>query len=455
MNINNWVGILLMGILLLGDNEVESRKHHHGGIHKHHGHHHRHKGGFLGKIARRIKRGVSTMGRKLLDMPPKHRSRFDKYPIYVMRYHQFIWHRFFKRYLKHVEDDRPSLPRVKCWSIRCWMRRNKFKRYWKRRARITVEGKNSPPFLHRRCRIPGTHGAMCVREHLRHDYYWRMFMWIGRYGFPKPPQRKRICITDICRFKKQLWSRYWKHFWMYTSLVPVIRPYDFHWKFWMWRFNGNVMRLQQIVSPALMSMGLGGTMMMGGNMGVMMMMGVRNHMSIEMKQALMAVMQRNLADTMRQAHISQFSLQRQQMALAMLMKMPAFPSQTAAQLQMNNMIQNMRYQQYMQQQQMQAMMQRQMWGMARYLRGSCGCRMCSAGGMSYGGMPAGASMYMRHNGMYNAMNPGMMARQMGGLGGTGGLMMGGMPMPINAVHNPMELSMRVQALYAKNNLPMH
>lgn len=462
MNALKWLGFLLLGILLVEDHFVESRHHHHHHHsifhkrHHHHHHHHKKKGGFFKRIFKKIKHGISNIGRKLLDKPPKNRSRFDKYPIYVMRYHQFIWHRFFKRYIDHVDDDRPKLPKVRCWSIKCWMRRNKFKRYWKRRTNITVSGKNSPPFLHRRCRIPGTHGKMCVREHLRHDYYWRMFMWIGRYGFPKNPQRKRICITDMCRFKKKLYKRYWKNFWMYTSLVPAIRPYDFHWKFWFWRFGGNVMRLQQVVGPALMAMGMGGTMIMGGNAGVMMLHGMRNFMTIEMKQALMAVMQKNLMETMHLASTSQYSLQRQKMALAMIMRIPAFPAATTAHLQMQNMMQNMRYQQQMQQMQMQNMLRQQMWGMARYLRGSCGCKMCSGSGMYHGGMPSGSSMYMRHNGMISSVNPGMMSRHSGmmGMGGMG-MGMGGMPIPLTPVRNLMELNMRVKALYAKNNLPMH
>ena len=91
---------------------------------------------------------------------------------------------------------------------------------------------------------PELTALVAAKEHLRHDYYWRMFMWIGRYGFPKQPQRKRICITDYCRWKKRQWKRYWKNFWIYASLVPAIRPYDFNWRFWFWRFSGNPMRLQ-------------------------------------------------------------------------------------------------------------------------------------------------------------------------------------------------------------------
>lgn len=452
-----WITILTIGILLAGDYFVEPKQHHY-----HHGHS-KARPGPLKRMFHAIKRKVSAVVRKVVDMPPKNRSRFDKYPIYVMRYHQFIWHRFFKNYLEHVEDERPKLPRVKCWSIKCWVRRNSFKRYWKRRAQIKIDGKDSPPFLHRRCRIPGTHGEMCVKEHLRHDYYWRMFMWIGRYGFPKSPPRKLVCVTDYCRHRQAIWRHYWNNFWRYTSLVPAIRPYDFNWKFWVWRHKGNIMRLQQIASPALMAMGLGGTMMMGGHMGVMMMNGVRNFMTIEMKTALMAVMQRNLAESARLASTTQYSLQRQQMALMILMRMPAFPSATAAQIQMNNMMQNMRYQQSMQQYQTQQMMQHQLWGLARYLRGSCGCNVCSAGGMHYGGMPTGASMYVRQHGMISAVNPGMMARQMTGLGGTNSMMVGvggiagagALQMPVTPVRNPMELNMRVQALYAKNNLPIH
>lgn len=445
MNITSWLGFLFIGILLLGDNLVEAR---------------RRRRGFLGKAINRIKRAVSTGGRKLLDMPPKHRSRFDKYPLYVMRYHQFIWRRYFKRYLEHVHDGRPKLPNPKCWSIRCWMRRNKFKRYWKWRAPIPIEGKNSPPFLHRRCRIPGARTGRCRREHLRHDYYWRMFMWVGRYGFPKQPARKRICVTDYCRFKKQKWKRFWRNYWIYTSLIPVIRPYDYNWKFWMWRFGGNAMRLQQIVYPALMAMGQGRHLMMGGMgmMGGMSMMGMMGgrYMTIEMKQALIAVMQRNLAQSMKVAATSQYALQRQRMALMMLMRMPAYPSAISAQMQMQAMMRNIQYQQYMQQYRMQMMLQQQIWGMARYLRGSCGCNMCSNG--YYGGIPAGASMYVRQQGMISPVNPALMARKMVGaasLGGMGMGMGGVMPLPVTPVKTPLDLQLRVKALYAKNNLPSY
>ena len=480
MNIINWLGFLLIGIILFGDNiEVEGRRHHHHHHHHphphhHHHHHHHKKRGFFGKIAHKIRRTVSTVGRKLLDRPPKHRSRFDKYPLHLMRYHQFIWKRFFKHHLEHAGDDKPKLPKPNCWSVRCWIKRNKFKHYWKSRANIAIEGKNSPPFLHRRCRLPGTHGSMCKREHLRHDYYWRMFMWIGRYGFPKQPIRKRICMSDYCRFQKQKYKRFWKNFWIYTSLIPVVRPFDYNWKFWMWRYAGNPMRLQQIVTPALMAMGqgqhlmLGGGMMMGGgSMNMMMMLGGR-HMTIEMKQALIAVMQRNLAQTMQVASTSQNALQRQRMALMMLMRMPAFPSAISAQMQMQSMMRNVQYQQYMQQQRMQMMLQQQIWGMARYLRGSCGCNTCSHGIGAYGGgIPSGATMYVRHQGITSPVNPAFMARRMPiGMGqnyghqhlsGHGAGLFAPVtpiPMPINPVQNPFDLKLRVKALYAKNNLPV-
>lgn len=457
MNTMKWLGLLFLVILLLGENlQVEARKRRRRGK----------GGGFFKKIGRKIRRTVSRVGRKILDKPPKHRSRFDKYPIYVMRYHQFIWKRYFKRYLDHVHDGRPKLPNPKCWSIRCWMRRNKFKRYWKWRAPIPAEGKNSPPFLHRRCRLPRARGGRCNREHLRHDYYWRMFMWVGRYGFPKQPIRKRICITPRCRFLKMKWKRYWKNFWIYTSLVPVIRPYDYNWKFWMWRYKGNPARLQQVVYPALMAMGqarhlMGGGMMgmMGGGMmgGMQMMLGGR-HMTIEMKQALIAVMQRNLAQTMQLASVSQHTLQRQRMALMMLMQMPAYPSALSAQYQMQSMMRNIQYQQYMQQYRMQMMLQQQIWGMARYLRGSCGCSVCSRG-YGAGGIPSGASMYVHSNGITSAVNPALMARKITGAAVINGIGMGigggpVIPLPANPVNNPLDLKMRVKALYAKNNLPI-
>ena len=438
---------MIIGLLLSDDNiYTEARR---GKPHK--------SGGPLGKLVHKIKRKASVTGRKLLDKPPKHRSRFDKYPIYIMRYHQFIWKRFFRRYLNKAGDGRPSLPSPKCWSIRCWMRRNKFKRYWKWRARIPIEGKNSPPFLHRRCRIPGTHGSKCKNEHLRHDYYWRMFMWIGRYGFPKPPQRKRICITSYCRLKKRMWSRYWKNFWIYTSLVPTIRPYDFNWRFWLWKNHGNQMRLQQVISPALMAMGIrtpgmmGGGMVGGGMMGGMMggMNGGR-YLTVEMKQALLLVMQRNLAQTMQLASTSQYTLQRQRLALMMLMRMPAYPSALSAQMQMQAMMRNMHYQQYMQQYRMQQMIQQQMYGMARYLRGSCGCGVCSASTGMHGTLPHGTSMYYNHGGAFTPLSPNLMGRHMTGI------RRGTMPMmPVHPVSNQMELKMRVQALYAKNNLPIY
>lgn len=479
MKFLNFLGFFFLGILFI---EVEGRKghaahhaaaHHSGG---HHGGGHGHKGPL-----HKIKSKVSVAGRKLLDKPPKHRSRFDKYPFHIMRYHQFIWKKYFRRYLQAVHDGRPKLPSPKCWSIKCWMRRNKFKRYWKWRAPIPIEGKNSPPFLHRRCRIPGTHGSRCRKEHLRHDYYWRMFMWVGRYGFPKNPPRKRICITHRCRIQKMRWRRYWKNFWKYTSLVPTIRPYDFNWKRWFWKSHGNQMRLQQIISPALMAMGIhigggmmggggmyGGGMYGGGMMGGGMMMSGGRYLTIEMKQALLTVMQRNLAQTMQIANTSQYVLQKQKMALMMLMGMPAFPSAVTAQMQMQQMMRNMQYQQYMQQYRMQNMLQQQIWGMGRYLRGSCGCGMCSAhpGGMYGRSLPAGASMYYNQGGMINPINTAVhkiVGASMLGMprGGTMSNMMGiGMTrnrlpnMPLHPVNNQLDLKMRVAALYAKNNLPV-
>lgn len=443
MKIFKLLGFFFIGILLTGENiEVEARSR-------------------ISKAFRRLGRRIRTAGRKLLDKPPKHRSRFDKYPLYIMRYHMFIWKRYFRHHLNNVDDGRPSLPHPKCWSIRCWMRRNKFKRYWKWRAPIPIEGKNSPPFLHRRCRMPGTHGVRCAREHIRHDYYWRMFMWIGRHGFPKPPQRKRICITSYCRWQKKLWSRYWKNFWFYTSLVPVIRPFDFNWRFWFMRFAGNPMRLQQIVGPAITTMGFG-RMLMTSGMGMMMSSGMgmggmgmfgNTHMTLEMKQAMLGLMQRNLAQTMHIASVSQQALHRQQMGLMMLMRMPAYPSAISAQMQMQAMMRNMYYQQYMQQYRMQMMLQQQIWGMARYLRGYCGCSMCSAHGHSYH-MPVGSSMYVGHSGYLNPIHPpGMMGRSP--ISGAAFIKSPTMMMPLNPVNNPIELKMRVQALYAKNNLPVH
>lgn len=233
----------------------------------------------------------------------------------------------------------------------------------------------------------------------------------------------------------------------------------------MWRFAGNPMRLQQVVYPALMAMGQGRHLMMGGMgmmggmsmMGGMMGMGGR-YMTIEMKQALIAVMQRNLAQSMQVAATSQKALQRQRMALMMLMRMPAYPSAISAQMQMQAMMRNVQYQQYMQQYRMQMMLQQQIWGMARYLRGSCGCNMCS--NRHYGGIPAGASMYVRQQGMISPVNPALMARKMVGAAsigsvGMGTMGMGGavMPMPITPVQTPLDLQLRVKALYAKNNLP--
>lgn len=401
--------------------------------------------GFLRNIASRIKRGISTMGRKLLDMPPKHRSRFDKYPIYILRYHQFIWHRFFGYYLTHTDDSRPNLPHTMCWSVKCWMKRNKFKRYWKWRAPIRVEGPNSPPFLHRRCRIPHMTSGRCRREHLRHDYYWRMFMWIGRYGFPVPPQRKRFCVTGMCELKRWRYDRYWKNFWIYSSLVPILRPYDFNWRMWVWRYGGNFYRLQQITAPALQAMGFG-WMIMGGMMGGGLMMGLSRFMTYETKNALLAVLQRNLGQTMALANMAQNTLRNQGSMLYSIMHMPAYSSASAAQMQMQMMMRQMNSMQYYQQMQMQQMLARQMWSMAQYLRGSCGCGMCTRGmpGMSTLGLMNGLhgpGYYAGAGGVYSSFHP-----TMGGMSGID---------YADTVRSPMELKMRAQALYQKNNIPAY
>lgn len=219
------------------------------------------------------------------------------------------------------------------------------------------------------------------------------------------------------------------------------------------------MRLQQIVGPALTTMGFGGMLMRGGGMhgmggmmhgGMMMNMGGR-HMTIEMKQAMLALMQRNLAQTMQLASSSQYALRKQQMSLMMLMRMPAFPSAISAQMQMQAMMRNMHYQQYMQQYRMQQMLQQQIWGMARYLRGHCGCSTCSHG--MAGRMMPGGAMYVGGAGIYHPVNPALMARQMAGAAMLGAIRSPTMmAAPLNPVSNPLELKMRVQALYAKNNL---
>jgi hypothetical protein len=210
-----------------------------------------------------------------------------------------------------------------------------------------------------------------------------------------------------------------------------------------------------------MAMGMGHNHMMMGGGAMMFGISGGHHMTIEMKQALLAVMQRNLAQSMHVARTSQQALQRQRMALMMLMRMPAYPSALSAQLQMRSMMQNMNYQQQMQQWRMQMMLRQQIMGMAQYLRGSCGCGMCSHAGMHYGmsgaRLPGGAAMYVRHNGIMGPVNPALMARQLHGsmaLGGIGGGfgMHHHITMPYNAIHNPMELKMRVQALYNKNNV---
>lgn len=399
------------------------------------------------------------MGRKLLDKPPKHRSKFDKYPIYILRYHQFIWHRFFGFYLNRVDDGRPKLPNTNCWSVKCWMKRNKFKRYWKRRAPIRIEGPNSPPFLHRRCRMPHVKGGRCRNEHLRHDYYWRMFMWIGRYGFPKPPQRKRFCLTGACELKKWRYDRYWRNFWIYSSLVPILRPYDFNWRMWVWRYGGNFYRLQQVTAPALQAMGFG-WMVLGGMMGGGTMMGLNRFMTYETKNALLSVLQKNLAQTAALANMAQNTLRNQGSMLFTIMHMPAHSSASAAHMQMQMLMQRMHGAQYYQQLQMQQMLARQMWQMAQYLRGSCGCSICSRGGMHHGmmgmrptltgmhthgianGLSGPGHYYVGGHGSFSSFSPGMM-------GSAGMLSLPG------TIRSPMELQMRAQALYRRNHIPAY
>ena len=444
--------ILILGIFLLGGQEVEARKKRGPNIGK------KIKNFFKG-VGKGIKKAVKTVEHigssivhDIVGGPPKHRSRFDKYPIYVIRYHQFIWRRFFKRYLNQADDGRPQLPHPKCWSILCWTQRNSFARYWKWRAPVPSDGDNSPPYLRRWCMIPGQDGGKCRDEHLRHDYYWRMFMWIGRFGFPAQPPSKTICITSYCRHQRRMYHRYWNNFWLYTSLVPVIRPYDYNWRFWFMRFGGNQMQLQQFVSSAYMTMGLGGQL--NGGINMMAMVG-GGHLTVEMKQVLYSVLQRNLAQTMNTAQAAQQALAQQQSALMMLIRMPAYPSAVSAQMQMQSMVGNMQYRQYMQQQQMQTMLQQQIWGMARYLRGSCGCGMCSngggmQGGYSSGGIPTGSSMYIRQNGIVSPIIP------RSGISGINGFARSGsytVPMPVNPVNDRMQLQMRAQALFVKNNLP--
>lgn len=228
------------------------------------------------------------------------------------------------------------------------------------------------------------------------------------------------------------------------------------------RFGGNPMRLQQIVGPALTTMGFGSMLMRSGMAGMGMMGGMSgmggmmshygSHMTIETKQAMLALMHRNLAQTMHLAAASQQALQKQQMALMMLMRMPAYPSAISAQMQMQAMMRNMYYQQYMQQYRMQQMLQQQIWGMARYLRGYCGCSMCSHHGAVMG-MPGGAAMYVGRSGIYNPINPALMTRR-AAIIGPGFRSPTLMTMPVNPVTNPLELKMRVKALYAKNNLPI-
>lgn len=444
------------------------------------------------KAIKKVASAAGRIGRKLLDIPPKFRSRFDRYPIYVMRYHQFIWARHFKRYLDNIDDGKPRLPNPHCWDISCWMSRNKFKLYWNLRAPIPPQGNNSPPFLHRRCRIPNMTSGNCLFEHLRHDYYWRMFMWVGRYGFPMHPERKRLCVTDYCRFLQRRWDRYWKNFFLYTSLIPVIRPYDYNWKMWTWRYGGNAYRLQQIVGPALVAIGqgqmlMGGMMGGGGGMNINMIMG-GGRMTYEMKNAILKIMQQDLSQSRQVSNTAQLAVQRQQAALMMVMNMPAFPSAVTAQIQMRSMMRGMAYQQSLQQMRLQQMLQYQIMSMARYLRGSCGCSMCSghpsmgmsqmtAGGPSmyihqHGMMhsvPTGMGMYPAHHhmqtmGMYPTQHHMQAHRLMNGgimpsVGinaaiGTMGLntMPANMDMPMYAINTPMELKMRVQALYMKNNI---
>lgn len=410
----------------------------------------------------RLMRRLQTAGRKLLDKPPKRRSRFDRYPLYVLRYHQFIWQRYFRHYMQHVHDGRPRLPRRKCWSVRCWMQRNRFKRFWKRRAPIPFDGPNSPPFLHRRCRLPGAHTRRCNHEHLRHDYYWRMFMWVSRFGFPKPPKRKRVCVTAHCRHQQFRWRRYWRNYWRYTSLIPVIRQYDFNWRMWVYRYGGNPMRLQQIIGPALMAMGQhhggmamsgmmgGGQMashmgMMGGGYG-----GTGHLLTHETKRGMLGVMQRDMTETGALAHMAQAALHRQQAALYALMHTPSYPSASAAQMHMQMMMQNMSRMQMLQQYRMQSMLQRQIWAMGNAMRGSCGCSICSHhpvtayGSGQLSGM-GGPAYYVRRHGLMSTVTP----QQFMNAAAYGGHA----HIPTYAhVRSPLELQMHVQALLLKNNV---
>ncbi len=432
-------------LLLSGADVVEARRR--GGIFKHIGHAFKSVGHGIKKVFHTVARHASRIGRKILDMPPKHRSRFDTYPIYVIRYHQFIWHRHFGYYLNSIDDGRPKLPKTNCWSIKCWLKRNQFKHYWKSRAPIRLDGPNSSPFLHRRCRIPHMKGGRCISEHLRHDYYWRMFMWIGRYGFPIPPPRKRFCMTGACELKRMRYQRYWRNFWIYSSLIPILRPYDFNWRMWVWRYKGNFYRLQQITAPALQSMGFG-WMVMGGMMGGGQL-GLSRFMTFEAKNALLAVLQKTLSETAALANIAQNTLRNQGSMLFSIMHMPAYSSASAAQMQMQTMMQRMHGMQHYQQLQMQQTLASQMWQMAQYLRGSCGCSVCSGGGihgMHTHGMVnglTGSGMYVGGHGSYSSYNPAM-------AGMTGGAL----SLP-GTVRTPMELKMRAQALYHRNNIPAY
>lgn len=498
----NWLGLVILFLLIAVTPEAEA--------------------GFLGRMVRKtgnaIKKvtgGVGRMagkiGRKILDLPPKNRSRFDKYPVYIMRYHLSLWKQHFSPYLNDISDGRPLLPKPDCWSVKCWVKRTVFETYWKFAAKIPSEGKNSAPFLHRRCRIPHFTGFYCKNEHLRHDYYWRMFMWVGRNGFPTPPPRKSLCISEYCRRERKFWENYWTKFFIYTSLIPVIRPYDYTWKYWMWRYQGSPRLLQEIAAPALIAIGQGFTMNPILALS-------QPHMTIEMKRALLTVSQFNLFKTMQIVAMSRQNLLRQQLDLILLMRMPALPASASAQIQMQVMMQNMRYQQSMQQYQTNMLIRQQMYNMAQYLRGSCGCNACSGGstrnasgiggisgvggtsgvggigsvggitsGMGSGMIPSGSSMYIRNaNGQMNSVNSALMNRQMSGLGGlsggigypgggimshsmSGGLGVGGGINPImpngysgasrmstinyNSINNPMDLRMRAQSIYSRNNLP--
>jgi hypothetical protein len=184
-------------------------------------------------------------------------------------------------------------------------------------------------------------------------------------------------------------------------------------------------------------------MIMGGMMGGGMMMGLNRHMTFETKNALLSVLQRNLAQTAALANMAQNTLRNQGSMLFSIMHMPAYSSASSAQMQMQMMMQRMHGMQYYQQMNMQQMLARQMWQMAQYLRGSCGCSLCSRGmtGMHTHGLANGLTGYVGGNGVYSSFRPGMNA-------------MGGLSLP-GTIRTPMELKMRAQALYQRNNIPAY